>query len=184
MAAFTLGLILLTAVPATQTYCALTFLSLLIIPSGIDMSFPATTIIMSNALPRDMQGIASSLVTTVVNYNVSLGLDFAATVEIYTNNGGTTPDDTLKGFKGAWYLGVDSAGLGSSSPVAYLVKELLQTLRSGEVDEEEEQQHLPSPDPSQLELSPTKKPALSLRTWPSQTNLAQRDSLCLHPAVL
>src|SRR5437764_8934621 len=61
--------------------------------------------------------------------------------------------------------------------MAYLAKELLQTLRSGDVDEEEEQQHLPSPDPSQLELSPTKELALSLRMWPSQTNLAQRDSL-------
>ena len=89
------------------------FLSLLTIPSGIGMSFPATTIIMSNALPRDMQGIASSIVTTVVNYNVSLGL---ATVEVYTNNGGTTPDDILKGFKGAWCPGVDSTGLGSSLP--------------------------------------------------------------------
>ena len=114
MAAFTLGLILLTAVPATQTYWALTFLPLLIIPSGIDTSFPATTIIMSNALPRDMQGIASSLVATVVNYNVSLGLGFAATIEVYTNNGGTTPDGILKGFKGAWYRGGDLAGLGSS----------------------------------------------------------------------
>lgn len=138
MAAFTLGLILLTAVPATQTYWALTFLSLLIIPSGVDMSFPATTIIMSNALPRDMQGIASSLVTTVVDYNISLELGFAATVEVYTNNGGTTPNGILKGFKGAWHLAGDSAGLGSSSLVAYLVKELLQTLRSGDVDEEEE----------------------------------------------
>jgi hypothetical protein len=77
----------------------LTFLSLLIIPSGIDMSFPATTIIMSNALPRDMQGIASSLVTTVVNYNVSLGLGFVATLEVYTDSAGTTPDGTLNGFK-------------------------------------------------------------------------------------
>lgn len=111
------------------------FLSLLTIPSGIGMSFPATTIIMSNALPRDMQGIASSLVTTVVNYNVSLGLGFAATVEVYTNNGGTTPDSILNGFKGVWYLGGDLAGLGSSSPVAYLVTELL---RSGDVDGEEE----------------------------------------------
>jgi hypothetical protein len=94
----------------------LTFLSLLIIPSGMNMSFPAATAVMSNALPRDMQGIVGSLVATVVNYNVNLGLGFAATVEVYTNNSGTTPDDILKGFKGAWCLGMDSAGLGSSSP--------------------------------------------------------------------
>jgi hypothetical protein len=116
MAAFPLGLILLTAVPATQTNWVLTFLSLLIIPSSIGMFFPATTIIMSNALPRDMQGIAGSLVTTVVNYNVSLGLGFTATVEVYTNNGGTTPDGILKSFKGVWCRGGDSADLGSSSP--------------------------------------------------------------------
>jgi len=114
MAAFTLSLILLTAVPATQTYWALTFLSLLIIPPGIDMSFPATTITMSDALPRDMQGIASSLVTTMVNYNVSLALGFAATVEVYTNHGGMASDGILEGFKGVWYRGGDLAGLGSS----------------------------------------------------------------------
>jgi hypothetical protein len=108
--------ILLIAVLATQTYWALTFLSLLIIPSGVDVSFPAAIAITSNALPRDMQSIAGSLVATVVNYNVSLGLYLAATVEVYTNNGGTTPDGILKGLRGAWYLGVDSAGLGSSSP--------------------------------------------------------------------
>src|SRR5271156_134460 len=63
-------------------------------------------------------------------------------------------------------------GLGLLVAATYLVKELLQTLRSGDVDEEEEQQHLSSPDPSQLELSLTKELALSQRTWPSQ-----RDSL-------
>jgi hypothetical protein len=111
----------------------------------------------------------------VVSYNASLGLGFAATVEVYTNNGGTTPDGILNDFKGVWCLGGDLAGLGSSSSVAYLVKELLQTLRSGDVDGEEEQR-LPSPGPNQLGLSSTKKLALSLRTWPSQTNLAQRDN--------
>ena len=116
MAAFPLGLILLTAVPATQTNWVLTSLSLLIIPSSIGMSFPATTLIMSNAFPRDMQGIVDSLVTTVVNYNVSLGLGFIATVEVYTNNGGTIPDGILKSFKGVWCQGGDSADLGSSSP--------------------------------------------------------------------
>jgi hypothetical protein len=61
-----------------------------------------------------MQGIASSLVATVVNYYVSLGLGFAAAVEVYTNSGGTTPDNIVKSFRGAWCLGVDSAGLSSS----------------------------------------------------------------------
>ena len=59
--------------------------------------------------------------------------------------------------------------------MAYLVEELLQTLRSGDVDGEEEQ-HFSSPGPSQLELPLTKELVLSLRTWPSQTNLAQHDS--------
>ena len=114
MAAFTLGLILLTVALATQTYWALTFLSLLIIPSSIDVSSPSLTITLSNAFPRDMQGIASSPVTAVVNYNVSLGLGFATTVEVHTNNGGATPNGILKGFKGVWYRGGDSASLGSS----------------------------------------------------------------------
>lgn len=76
------------------------------------MSYPAASLVASNAVPRHQQGIAASLVNTFVNYAISLGLGFAGTVETQVNNGGKTPDDILKGYRAAWYLGIGLAGLG------------------------------------------------------------------------
>ncbi|KAJ5628755.1 MFS general substrate transporter [Penicillium lividum] len=66
----------------------LTFVSLLVMPWGMDMSFPAATIILSDAVGSRLQGAAAFFVTTIVNYSISLGLGFAGTVEVHVNNGG------------------------------------------------------------------------------------------------
>jgi MFS family permease len=78
----------------------------------MDMSFPAATIILSNSVSKEHQGIAASLINTVVNYSISLGLGFAGTVEVHVNRGGKTPQDVLRGYRGAWYLGMGLSGLG------------------------------------------------------------------------
>ena len=126
LAAFTTGSIFMLGVRIDQTYWSLTFLSLMIIPFGMDMSFPAATVIMSNAVPKDKQGIAGSLVATVVNYSVSLGLGFAATVEVQINNDGRTPNDVLIGFRGAWGMATTLGALGLLVAIAFLVKGYLQ----------------------------------------------------------
>lgn len=120
--AFTVGSILMATCPIDQTYWAQTFVSFVITPWGMDMSFPAATILLSNAVSREHQGIAASLVNTVVNYSIALGLGFAGTVEYQINNGGTTPADTLKGYRGAYYLGIGFAALGVVICFIYLVK--------------------------------------------------------------
>jgi hypothetical protein len=105
MTAFTLGLALLAAMSRTQTYWGVTFLSLAVIPFGMDMSFQAATITTSNAMPKDHRGgMAGSLVSTAVNYSISLGLGVGATVDAHSNNGGRTPEDILHSFKqhGTW----------------------------------------------------------------------------------
>lgn len=78
-------------------------------PWGMDMSFPSATIILSNAVSREHQGSAASLVNTVVNYSVSIGLGFAGTVETRLNHGGL---DVLRGYRSALYLGIGLSGLG------------------------------------------------------------------------
>ncbi|KAI0597542.1 MFS general substrate transporter [Biscogniauxia sp. FL1348] len=120
--AFTVGLVLVATCPVEQTYWAQTFISVVVMPWGMDMSFPAGTLILSNAMPRRHQGIAASLVNTVVNYSISLGLGFAGTVEVNVNNGGTNPEDVLKGYRGAYYMGIGLAGLGVLVSLAFLVK--------------------------------------------------------------
>ena len=83
-----------------------------------DMSFPSSTIILSNALPREHQGIAASLVSTVVNYSISLGLGFAGTVEssIKSHN-----PNVLHGYRSAWYMGIGLAGMGWVIAAAFVV---------------------------------------------------------------
>ncbi|KAK5029974.1 multidrug-resistance type transporter aminotriazole resistance [Exophiala sideris] len=112
LTAFTVGQILIATAPVHQSYWAQTFVCTVIIPWGMDMSFPAATIILSNSVSKRHQGIAASLINTVVNYSISLGLGFAGTVEVHVDRGGKTPEDVLRGYRGAWYLGTGLAGAG------------------------------------------------------------------------
>ncbi|KAF1949835.1 MFS general substrate transporter [Byssothecium circinans] len=75
--------ILLTHTPVSFTYWAQTFVSIVVMPFGMDMSFPAATLILSNHMPREHQGLAASLVNTVANYSISIALGVAGTVEVY-----------------------------------------------------------------------------------------------------
>ncbi|MCJ1255696.1 Low affinity NH4+ transporter [Lignoscripta atroalba] len=109
MMAFCLGNILLATMPIEQTYWAQQFVSTVVVCWGMDMSFPAATIILSDLVPRRNQGIAASLVNTIVNYSISIGLGIAGTVEVHVNRGGT---DMLRGYRGAWYAGIGTSGMG------------------------------------------------------------------------
>lgn len=83
MLAFCIGIIVACFMPADQTYWAQTFLSVVIMPFGMDMSFPTATVILSNHMPPEHQGLAASLVNTVVNYSISIALGIAGSVEVY-----------------------------------------------------------------------------------------------------
>ena len=124
MMAFTTGNALSSIMPVHQTYWALTFVTLIITPFGMDMSFPAATLILSNSVPREHQGIAASLVTTVVNYSISICLGLGGTVEVHVNNGGHTFHDMLKGYRGALYMGIGIGGLGVATSLVYLLMHL------------------------------------------------------------
>jgi predicted MFS family arabinose efflux permease len=106
---FCIGTILLTYAPVEQTYWAQTFLSVFIMPGGMNLSFPAGCLLLSNAMPREHQGKAASLVSTVVNYSIASGLGFAGSIESSIDkNGGTM----LDGYRGAWELGIGFSALG------------------------------------------------------------------------
>ncbi|KAF3761914.1 hypothetical protein M406DRAFT_267124 [Cryphonectria parasitica EP155] len=122
LVAFTVGTILMATCPVQQTYWAQTFVSLIITPWGMDMSFPAATLILSNAVAREHQGIAASLVNTVVNYSIAFGLGIAGTVEYQVNGGGDTAEELLKGYRAAYYLGIGLAVLGVAICVVFLFK--------------------------------------------------------------
>ena len=109
MTFFLVGGIIFATLPVHQTYWAQTFVGIVVLPWGMDMSFPAATITMSRAMPKQHQGLAASLVNTFVNYSISIGLGLAGTVESQLNDGGR---DILRGYRGALYMGVGLAGLG------------------------------------------------------------------------
>ncbi|KAF2865027.1 major facilitator superfamily-domain-containing protein [Massariosphaeria phaeospora] len=116
MCAFVVGNILNATAPVGQTYWAQTFIVTLIIPWGMDMSFPAGTLILSDAVPKKHQGMGASLVNTVVNYSISIGVGIAGTVEVHVSKGGKTQADVLKGYRAALYLAsaLSAAGMGIS----------------------------------------------------------------------
>ena len=122
LTAFTVGVILIATAPVDQTYWAQTFVCTMIIPWGMDMSFPAATLILSNAVSKEHQGVAASLVNTVVNYSISLSLGFAGTIESHVDRGGTTPADVLRGYRGAWYMAIGLAGFGLFLSVVFVIK--------------------------------------------------------------
>lgn len=81
LSAFTTGVTLTAFAPVGQIYWAQIFVSVLVMPFGMDMSFPAATLILSNAVNKEHQGIGASLVNAVVNYSIALGVGFAGTVD-------------------------------------------------------------------------------------------------------
>lgn len=122
LTAFTVGTILIATAPVDQTYWAQSFVCMTVIPWGMDMSFPAATLILSDAVPKEHQGVAASLVNTVVNYSISLALGFAGTVEGRVSHGGTTPEDLLLGFRGAWYFAIGMSGFGLFLSLVFLAR--------------------------------------------------------------
>ncbi|EFZ04239.1 Major facilitator superfamily domain protein [Metarhizium robertsii ARSEF 23] len=121
--AFTLGSVLTASTPPDQSYWGQTFVSMLVMPFGMDMSFPAATLILSDAVPKRHQGVGASLVNTVVNYGIALGVGFAGTVEVQVHGHGDTPDDLMRGFRGALYMGVGLAGLGLAVSLWFVARE-------------------------------------------------------------
>ena len=109
MAAFCVGNLLLAICPLDSSYWTYIFFSLLVTPFGMDMSYPAASLIVSDALPTSRQGVGASMINTVVNLSVSLGLGIAGTVQVHVDRGGT---DVLRGQRGAGYVGIGLSGLG------------------------------------------------------------------------
>ncbi|KAL7804142.1 MFS general substrate transporter [Trichoderma afarasin] len=122
MTAFTVGGILVATMPAHQIYWAQTFVSILVMPWGMDMSFPAATIILSEALPKEHQGLAASLVNTVINYSISIGLGIAGTVQSQISPG-TTQEELLRGCRSAFYVGIGLSGLGVAVAILFIIDE-------------------------------------------------------------
>lgn len=114
---FCVGNIILATMPVQQTYWLNVFWSYLLSPFGMDMSFPVGTILLSDLVPTEQQGIAASLIATVVYYAQSLALGIAGVVEVNVAN-----ESVLQGYRGALYLGVGLSGFGFIVGAGYAIQ--------------------------------------------------------------
>ncbi|KAI7334621.1 MFS general substrate transporter [Hortaea werneckii] len=122
MSAFLAGNLLTATLPPNQIYWAQIFVMTLVAAFGMDMSFPSATVYLSNTIEKSRQGVAASLVNTVLNYSISIGLGFGGTVDVNVNNGGATWQDELRGYRGALYMGTGFAGLGLAISLVFVAK--------------------------------------------------------------
>ncbi|THY26622.1 MFS general substrate transporter [Aureobasidium pullulans] len=125
MLAFFVGQVITAFMPVNQSYWPQMFVSILIMPFGMDMSFPAATVILSNHMPREHQGLAASLVNTMVNYSISLALGIAGTVEVSVMTHDGTITDSIWGVRCAFFTGLALAGCGLLLGISYFVKSMV-----------------------------------------------------------
>lgn len=127
---FLIGTILAALRPPQSIYWTYYFFAVFAMTISLDTSFPSCTVIFSDAVPRAYQGMGASIIVTVINYSISLGLGFAGTLETNINNGGHTDADKLHGYRGALWLGTGLAGLGFVLSVIFTAKQYLRSRRS------------------------------------------------------
>lgn len=107
----TLGCNLLVAtIPMELTYWAMCFPALFLSAFTIDLIVTSAQIITNNSVPKQYQGVAGSLVGTLLSYGTSTGLGFAGTVEVNTFGTGQSKEELLHGYHMASYFSVGLAG--------------------------------------------------------------------------
>jgi MFS family permease len=114
MCAFCAGNVLIALCPVDSSYWTYLFASMCITPFGMDLSYPAASLIVSNALPSERQGVGASMINAAVNLSVSIGLGLAGTVERYVHDEATHAGGTgsMHGPHSALYVGIGLAGMG------------------------------------------------------------------------
>ena len=108
MFAFLVGNLLMSFCNYTNVYWAFIFPSCLLVVGGPDLSFASASILMSNAVLPEEQGVAGSFISTVVQYSISFGLGISATVEVHVNKDGS---DVILGYRTVYWLGVGLAAI-------------------------------------------------------------------------
>lgn len=132
---FMCGCIFLAVLPVHQTFWKLSFGQMFLLAWGMDCSFPAASLILSDFLPEEHQGMAGSLVNTVVNYSVSLFLAISSTVEIQTL---ARSNSVLQSYRGAAYFGIGVAALAVLFSLVFIATEHGKHVTTEHYEEDEE----------------------------------------------
>ncbi|KAK0646871.1 major facilitator superfamily domain-containing protein [Cercophora newfieldiana] len=179
MCFFALGSLLMATAPLRQTYWGQTFFAVALIPGAMNLSFPAATILLSSALPKEKQGIAASLVATVVNYSISCGLGLAGSIHkqaaIYAaqENGlqGDPPALSvtnpqlvtvrLFGLRSAYWFSVALGVLGMVIAAVFLLVQRFGADESGRTRRDEARKSVAESEKMDVEYGPKKLPKVS-----------------------
>lgn len=114
---FMVGCIMLAVTPVHQSYFQMTMGVQFILAWAMDISFPAASILISDFLPLEHQGMGGSLINTSVNYSNAFFLALSLTVEklIYDKSG-----STVQSYRAAMYFAIGVAFLGVFSSVVFI----------------------------------------------------------------
>ncbi|CCF56690.1 hypothetical protein KAFR_0B03940 [Kazachstania africana CBS 2517] len=132
---FTCGNIIFSVTSPDQTYWRNSLGMQIILALGMDLSFPGSSIILSDLLPMQYQGMSGSLVNTITNYATSLCLGMGTTAEVQYNNGGK---DVLKGYRAALYVAIGLGALGFAFSFSYMAEDLWIRYRKRRQNEKKE----------------------------------------------
>ena len=112
--------VMLLEMPIHQSYFQISMGIWILGVWGMDWSFPAGSIILSDGLPAQFQGMAGSLLTTMIMYGMSLFLGIAGTIESQILK--RHPGDILAAHKACMYFAI---GLSSTAIVLSIILALL-----------------------------------------------------------
>jgi len=141
MAVFFCSDVMLLRMPVDQIYWQISFGLWTLGVWGMDWSFPAGSIILSDELPPHLQGMAGSLLTTMVMYGQSLFVGISATIESQIAK--QNPGNTLAVHHACSYfaMGLSGSAFIISIVVAYLTLRKAGKRDSRSVSTDEESLH-------------------------------------------
>ncbi|KAK1674043.1 hypothetical protein BDP55DRAFT_716923 [Colletotrichum godetiae] len=100
--------ILVVTIPELQSYWPQLVPATILMTFCPDFIFSAAQILASNSVKPEHQGIAGSLIGTIISYGQSMGLGFAGTMEKYTSSENS---DLVDGYRHALFFGIGLGGV-------------------------------------------------------------------------
>lgn len=111
MLSFLASDLILATCPVDEAYWRSTFGFWIIATFGMDWSFPGATIILSDTLPSQLQGLSGSLVSTALNYGISIFLGIAGTVTHQLSLQTDHSNSELRAWRGTMYFSIGVSSL-------------------------------------------------------------------------
>lgn len=110
-----------------QVYWGEMFCSCLVLPWALDLSIPASTIVIQKEIPLSLQGSGAAVVSTSLFFSVSVGIAIGGNAEIYTlkNRGIAGDAETYKhAIRNLFHVAMAINGLGVLIAIMFVVYQL------------------------------------------------------------